>query len=44
MSLLHTAADLVLHLDRHLVELLMHYHVWIYAILFAVIFAETGWW
>jgi membrane-associated protein len=39
---LHTAADLVLHLDRHLVELLMNYHVWIYAILFAVIFAETG--
>jgi membrane-associated protein len=42
VSLLHTAADLVLHLDRHLVELLMHYHIWIYAILFAVIFAETG--
>lgn len=42
MSLLHTAADLVLHLDRHLVELLMNYHLWIYAILFAVIFAETG--
>jgi membrane-associated protein len=39
---LHAAADLVLHLDRHLVELLMNYHVWIYAILFAVIFAETG--
>ena len=40
--MLHTAADLVLHLDRHLVELLTNYHVWIYAILFAVIFAETG--
>ena len=25
-----------------LVELLMNYHLWIYAILFAVIFAETG--
>ncbi|HEY6483789.1 MAG TPA: DedA family protein [Steroidobacteraceae bacterium] len=34
--------DLVLHLDRHLVELLAHYDLWIYAILFAVIFAETG--
>jgi membrane-associated protein len=42
MDLLHTAADLVLHLDRHLVELLMLYHAWIYAILFAIIFAETG--
>ena len=34
--------DLVLHLDRHLVELLARYDLWIYAILFAVIFAETG--
>jgi membrane-associated protein len=32
----------VLHLDRHLVDLLSQYHVWIYAILFVVIFAETG--
>jgi membrane-associated protein len=42
VSLLHGAADLILHLDRHLVELLVNYHVWIYAILFGVIFAETG--
>ncbi|HEY6453400.1 MAG TPA: VTT domain-containing protein [Steroidobacteraceae bacterium] len=34
--------DLFLHLDRHLVELLVRYDLWIYAILFAVIFAETG--
>lgn len=34
--------DLVLHLDRHLVELLTQYHLWIYPILFTVIFAETG--
>jgi membrane-associated protein len=34
--------DLVLHLDRHLVELLSRYELWIYPILFAVIFAETG--
>ena len=34
--------DLVLHLDRHLVELLFAYHAWIYPILFGVIFAETG--
>jgi membrane-associated protein len=42
MNLLHSAADVVLHLDRHLIELLMLYGVWIYAILFAIIFAETG--
>ena len=34
--------DLVLHLDRHLVELLSQYHFWVYGILFCVIFAETG--
>src|SRR5690606_11195507 len=33
---------LVLHLDRHLVELLARYDVWIYAILFLIIFSETG--
>ncbi len=32
----------MLHLDRHLVELVTRYDSWIYAILFAVIFAETG--
>jgi membrane-associated protein len=42
MDLLHSAADLILHLDRHLVELVAAYHIWVYAILFGVIFAETG--
>src|ERR1700726_4106891 len=34
--------DVILHLDRHLLELLTRYELWIYPILFAVIFAETG--
>jgi membrane-associated protein len=34
--------DIVLHLDKHLVDLLTQYHAWIYAILFVVIFSETG--
>jgi membrane-associated protein len=34
--------DLVLHLDHHLVELLTRVDLWIYPILFAVIFCETG--
>lgn len=42
MSFITWFADLVLHLDRHLVELLTRYDVWIYAILFLIIFAETG--
>jgi membrane-associated protein len=40
--LLHLILDFVLHLDRHLVELLMRYDLWIYAIVFLVVFAETG--
>jgi membrane-associated protein len=35
-------ADVVLHLDRHLVELLARYDLWIYALLFLIIFGETG--
>lgn len=42
MELLHYLIDLVLHLDAHLTELLARFDIWIYAILFLVIFAETG--
>ena len=42
MTTLQFIGDLVLHLDRHLVELLARYDVWIYALLFLIIFAETG--
>jgi membrane-associated protein len=34
--------DIVLHLDKHLAVLVQAYGVWIYAILFAIIFSETG--
>jgi membrane-associated protein len=34
--------DVVLHLDVHLLEWVEAYGVWIYAILFAIIFSETG--
>ena len=37
-----TVIDLFLHLDDHLLELVSTYGRWVYAILFAVIFAETG--
>jgi membrane-associated protein len=39
---IHWLVDVVLHLDRHVAELTAHYHAFIYAILFCVIFAETG--
>ena len=34
--------DLILHLDTHLLALTNEYGIWVYAILFAIIFAETG--
>ena len=34
--------DIALHLDRHLADLIQQYGMWIYAILFAIIFSETG--
>lgn len=34
--------DLFLHLDKHLAELISQYGTWTYAILFLVIFCETG--
>jgi membrane-associated protein len=42
MDLIHWFIDLVLHLDKHLVELLRDYHFWVYGILFVIVFAETG--
>ena len=34
--------DFVLHLDRHLAELVADYGPWVYGLLFGVVFAETG--
>ena len=34
--------DIVLHLDIHLAVLVQQYGLWVYAILFAIIFSETG--
>jgi membrane-associated protein len=34
--------DFILHVDEHLLEFITHYGVWIYAILFLIIFVETG--
>lgn len=42
MELLAGFLNIVLHLDAHLLVLVQEYGVWVYAILFAIIFAETG--
>ena len=34
--------DLFLHLDKHLEAVVSQYGVWVYALLFAIIFVETG--
>lgn len=34
--------DFILHVDDHLLEFITNYGVWIYAILFLIIFVETG--
>ena len=42
MDFLIAAIDMVLHVDRHLVEFAATYGVWIYVLLFLIIFFETG--
>src|SRR5262245_3140672 len=34
--------DFLLHFDRHLLEIIRHYGSWVYGILFAIVFVETG--
>ena len=42
MEWLHQFVDLFLHLDKHLNAVIQDYGVWTYAILFLIIFCETG--
>ncbi len=42
MEILQTVIDFILHIDVHLAEMVAAYGVWIYAILFLIIFCETG--
>lgn len=42
MELITTFIDIVLHLDKHLTELVAAYQLWVYAILFLIVFCETG--
>lgn len=40
--MLATFIDIILHLDAHLLALTQQYGVWVYAILFLIIYSETG--
>ena len=42
MEILQTLLDFFLHLDSYLDQIIRTYGIWTYALLFAIIFMETG--
>jgi membrane-associated protein len=42
MEFLQQIIDFVLHIDKHLFDICTQYGIWVYAILFTIIFCETG--
>ncbi|WP_338557260.1 DedA family protein [Erwinia sp. E_sp_B04_7] len=42
MELIRFVVDFILHIDVHLAELVAQYGMWVYAILFLILFCETG--
>ena len=42
MGMLGLVVDFILHVDVYLVQFVAHYGTWVYALLFAIIFVETG--
>jgi membrane-associated protein len=42
MQILNTLIDYILHIDHHLDFIIRSYHIWTYAIMFLIIFVETG--
>ena len=42
MEIIQSIIDFILHIDKHLVEIVSQYQTWTYLILFLIIFAETG--
>jgi membrane-associated protein len=42
MELLHWLVDFVLHVDVHLANFVQAYGLWVYALLFVIVFVETG--
>lgn len=42
MAIIQALIDFILHIDEHLVEIIRDFGGWSYAILFAIVFTETG--
>ncbi len=42
MEVIYSLIDFIMHIDKHLIEIVNDYQTWTYLILFLIIFAETG--
>ena len=42
MQLITSLIDFILHIDKHLIEMIRDYGTWTYMVLFMIIFSETG--
>jgi membrane-associated protein len=42
MDIAHFLLDFILHVDQHLAEFVQNYGAWVYALLFLIVFVETG--
>jgi membrane-associated protein len=42
MDLIHFFIDFILHIDKHLDQMIITYGIWVYVILFLIVFCETG--
>ncbi len=42
MEVVHFMVDFILHIDKHLEAFVVAYGPWVYALLFAIVFVETG--
>ncbi len=42
MEIIVTLVDFIIHIDKHLEIFVQQYGLWVYALLFAIVFVETG--
>ena len=42
MEILQLLLDFIVHIDRHLAQLVQEHGAWVYLVLFLIVFVETG--
>ena len=42
MEIIASLIDFIIHVDKHLEYFVQNYGLWVYALLFAIVFVETG--